>query len=393
MIEIGTPLSKDSTRVMILGSGELGKELVIEFQRLGIEVIAVDSYENAPGMQVAHKNYVINMMDSEQLEKIIIQESPDFIVPEIEAINTDTLLNLESKGFNVIPSAKATRLTMDREGIRKLVSEELGIPTSDYRFASNITEFKKSISDIGIPCVVKPVMSSSGRGQSIIKDKSQIEYAWEYAISGSRGESKKVIVESFIDFDYEITLLTIQHKFGCSFCLPIGHRQENGDYRESWQPHPMDPKILKQAEIIAENITSELGGYGLFGVEFFIKDKQIYFSELSPRPHDTGMVTLISQDLSEFALHVRAILGLPISNIRFNSPAASSVILIEGDSDNVRFRLNESGLLQDDTQIRLFGKPSVKSERRMGVALALGDTIEQAKNKAINISNAIEYVL
>ena len=393
MIEIGTPLSKDSTRIMILGSGELAKELIIEFQRLGIEVIAVDNYENAPGMQVAHSSHVIDMMDSEQLEKIIIQESPDFIVPEIEAINTETLFNLESKGFNVIPSAKATRLTMDREGIRKLVSEELQILTSDYRFASNIIEFRKSISDIGIPCVVKPVMSSSGKGQSIIKNKSQIEYAWEHALAGARGKSKKVIIESFIDFDYEITLLTIQHKFGCSFCLPIGHRQENGDYQESWQPHPMLSETLKEAERVAEIVTSELGGYGLFGVEFFIKDDQVYFSELSPRPHDTGMVTLISQDLSEFALHARAILGLPIPNIRFYSPASSSVILIQGNSSNVKFNLSEAVLQEEDTQIRLFGKPSVNGERRMGVALALGDDIDNARNKAKNISNSIKYVL
>jgi phosphoribosylglycinamide formyltransferase 2 len=282
---------------------------------------------------------------------------------------------------------------MDREGIRKLVSEELQILTSDYRFASNIIEFRKSISDIGIPCVVKPVMSSSGKGQSIIKNKSQIEDAWEHALAGARGKSKKVIIESFIDFDYEITLLTIQHKFGCSFCLPIGHRQENGDYQESWQPHPMLSKTLKEAERVAEIVTSELGGYGLFGVEFFIKDDQVYFSELSPRPHDTGMVTLISQDLSEFALHARAILGLPIPNIRFYSPASSSVILIQGNSSNVKFNLSEAVLQEEDTQIRLFGKPSVNGERRMGVALALGDDIDNARNKAKNISNSIKYVL
>lgn len=393
MPEIGTPLTANATRVMLLGAGELAKEIIIEFQRLGIEVIAVDNYKNAPGMQVAHKSHVINMLDSEQLRNIIVRESPDFIVPEIESIDTETLVDLETEGFKIVPSARATNLTMDREGIRKLVSEELGIATSEYRFASNFAEFQKAIQEISIPCVVKPVMSSSGKGQTLLEDKADIKYAWEHATSAARGNSEKVIVERFIDFDYEITLLTVQHKFGCSFCLPIGHRQEKGDYQESWQPHPMPSETLREAERIAEAVTLEIGGYGLFGVEFFIKDGQVYFSELSPRPHDTGMVTLISQDLSEFALHARAILGLPISNIRFRSPAASAVILVQGHSDNVSFELNESGLLQDDTQIRLFGKPSVKGERRMGVGLALGDTIEQARNKANNIANSVKYRL
>ena len=393
MTILGTPFSQNSTKVLMLGSGELGKEVVIEFQRLGVEVIAVDRYANAPAMQVAHRNYVINMQDPDELKNVIFSEKPDYIVPEIEAISTKTLIDLESEGFTVIPSANATNLTMDREGIRKLAAETLKVPTSDFLFAENFHEFQSSIERIGLPCVVKPVMSSSGKGQSLVKNDSEIQNAWEYAISGSRGESSKVIVESFIDFDYEITLLTIQTTNDCLFCEPIGHRQENGDYQESWQPQEMTIKALNEAKNIAQLVTSALGGNGLFGVEFFVKNDEVFFSELSPRPHDTGMVTLISQDLSEFALHVRAILGLPISNINFRGPAASSVVLASGSSENVRFEISSDGLSEPDTQLRLFGKPSVNGERRMGVALALGDNVEMAKLKANKVSNSIKPVL
>ena len=393
MTIIGTPLSRSATKVLLLGSGELGKEVAIEFQRLGVEVVAVDRYSNAPAMQIAHKNYVINMQDSSELKNIVFLEKPNYIVPEIEAISTQTLIDLELEGFTVIPSARATQLTMDREGIRKLASETLNVPTSDFLFADNFSDFQSAILQIGLPCVVKPVMSSSGKGQSLVQNDSEIQNAWDYAISGSRGDSNKVIVESFIDFDYEITLLTIQHKNGCLFCEPIGHRQYKGDYQESWQPQEMSKKALNEAKNIADLVTSELGGTGLFGVEFFVKNDEVFFSELSPRPHDTGMVTLISQDLSEFALHVRAILGLPVSNINFRGPAASSVVLVQGSSENVRFEISDDGLNEPDTQIRLFGKPSVDGERRMGVALALGDNVENAKMKANKVASSIKPVL
>ena len=382
---IGTPLSNTSKKVMMLGCGELGKEVVIELQRLGVEVIGVDRYKNAPGMQVAHRSHTINMLDGNALREVIELEKPDLIVPEIEAIATPTLLDLESEGFRVIPTARAARLTMDREGIRLLAAESLNVRTSPYCFAENQSEYDEAIEKIGMPCVVKPTMSSSGKGQSTVRSKEDALASWEYA--------DKVIIEGFIDFDYEITLLTVQHVNGCSFCDPIGHRQEGGDYQESWQPQPMSENAIKECQRIAELVTSELGGYGIFGVEFFIKGDDVYFSEVSPRPHDTGMVTLISQDLSQFALHARAILGLPVSNIRTRGPAASSVILVEGQSKSVTFKNLEKALAEEDTQIRLFGKPEVNGERRMGVALALSDNIKNARSKALKVSETIEYEL
>jgi phosphoribosylglycinamide formyltransferase 2 len=390
---IGTPLSNTSKKVMMLGCGELGKEVVIELQRLGVEVIGVDRYENAPGMQVAHRSHTINMLDGNALREVIELEKPDLIVPEIEAIATPTLLDLESEGFRVIPTARAARLTMDREGIRLLAAESLNVRTSPYCFAENQSEYDEAIEKIGMPCVVKPTMSSSGKGQSTVRSKEDALASWEYAKSGARGDSDKVIIEGFVDFDYEITLLTVQHVNGCSFCDPIGHRQEGGDYQESWQPQPMSENAIKECQRIAELVTSELGGHGIFGVEFFIKGDDVYFSEVSPRPHDTGMVTLISQDLSQFALHARAILGLPVSNIRTRGPAASSVILVEGESESVTFKNLEKALAEEDTQIRLFGKPEVNGERRMGVALALSDNIKNARSKALKVSETIEYEL
>ena len=378
---------------MMLGCGELGKEVVIELQRLGVEVIGVDRYENAPGMQVAHRSHTINMLDGNALREVIELEKPDLIVPEIEAIATPTLLDLESEGFRVIPTARAARLTMDREGIRLLAAESLNVRTSPYCFAENQSEYDEAIEKIGMPCVVKPTMSSSGKGQSTVRSKEDALASWEYAKSGARGDADKVIIEGFIDFDYEITLLTVQHVNGCSFCDPIGHRQEGGDYQESWQPQPMSENAIKECQRIAELVTSELGGHGIFGVEFFIKGDDVYFSEVSPRPHDTGMVTLISQDLSQFSLHARAILGLPISNIRTRGPAASSVILVEGQSKSVTFKNLEKALTEEDTQIRLFGKPEVNGERRMGVALALSDNIKNARSKALKVSETIEYEL
>ena len=390
---IGTPLSNTSKKVMMLGCGELGKEVVIELQRLGVEVIGVDRYENAPGMQVAHRSHTINMLDGNALREVIELEKPDLIVPEIEAIATQTLLDLESEGFRVIPTARAARLTMDREGIRLLAAESLNVRTSPYCFAENQSEYDEAIEKIGMPCVVKPTMSSSGKGQSTVRSKEDALASWEYAKSGARGDADKVIIEGFVDFDYEITLLTVQHVNGCSFCDPIGHRQEGGDYQESWQPQPMSENAIKECQRIAELVTSELGGHGIFGVEFFIKGDDVYFSEVSPRPHDTGMVTLISQDLSQFALHARAILELPVSNIRTRGPAASSVILVEGESESVTFKNLEKALAEEDTQIRLFGKPEVNGERRMGVALALSDNIKNARSKALKVSETIEYEL
>ncbi len=386
---IGTPLSPTSTKVIMLGSGELGKEVVIEFQRYGVEVIAIDKYENAPAMQVAHKSYVVSMLDGESLAKIIREEKPDYIIPEVEAIATDTLIELEKEGFNVIPTANATKLTMNREGIRTLAAEELGLKTSPYKFAGTKEEFEAAIKEIGCPCVVKPIMSSSGKGQSVVKSEADIDYAWNYALEGARGNSDRVIVEGFVDFDYEITLLTISHVSGVSFCAPIGHRQEGGDYQESWQPQAMSEKALKDAEYIAEKVVKALGGRGLFGVEFFIKGDTVYFSELSPRPHDTGMVTMISQDLSEFALHVRAILGLPIPNIVQHGPAASSVIMVKGNSNQVSFSGIENALSDPDTQLRLFGKPEVQGERRMGVCLARANSVEEAREKANKASASV----
>jgi len=393
MVTIGTPLSNSATKVMMLGSGELGKEVVIELQRYGCEVIAVDSYENAPAMQVAHRSYTISMLDGEGLESIITKENPDFIVPEIEAIATDKLIELEKKGFTIIPSAKATSLTMNREGIRTLAAEELKLKTSPYSFASTKEEFTKAIEEIGIPCVIKPVMSSSGKGQSTVKSNEDIDKAWTYAKEGARGSGGRVIIEGFIDFDYEITLLTVSHKDGISFCAPIGHRQEGGDYQESWQPQAMSEKALNDAQHIASSVVQALGGWGIFGVEFFIKGDDVFFSELSPRPHDTGMVTMISQNLSEFALHARAILGMPIPNITLYSPAASSVIIAKGFSKEVAFTGIEQALAEPDTQLRFFGKPQVDGERRMGVCLALGSDTDEARKKANKASASIKISL
>ena len=383
---IGTPGSRSATRLMLLGSGELGKEVAIEAQRLGIEVIAVDRYAHAPAMQVAHRSHVIRMLYAEALREIVLHERPHFIVPEIEAIATDELLRLEAEGFHVVPTALAAKLTMDREGIRRLAAEQLGLPTSPYRFASTLDEYLAAIDEIGLPCVVKPVMSSSGKGQSIVKDKAGVETAWRYAQEGGRAGAGRVIVEGFIAFDYEITLLTVRHAGGTSFCDPIGHLQISGDYRESWQPHPMSATALERSRDIALRITSKLGGRGLFGVELFVRGDDVWFSEVSPRPHDTGMVTLISQDLSEFALHLRAILGFPIPHIRSLGPSASTAILIEGDTAELQFSNLQSALVEPDTTLRLFGKPEVRGQRRMGVALARADNIDEARRRSRQVA-------
>lgn len=392
-LKIGTPLSPSAIKVMLLGSGELGKEVVIEFQRYGVEVIAVDRYDHAPAMQVAHRSYTISMLDGEALRAVIEKERPHYIVPEVEAIATDTLVALEKEGFCIIPTAHAAKLTMNREGIRTLTAEKLKIRTSPYQFANSKEEFIQAIDSIGTPCVVKPIMSSSGKGQSVVNHANDIDHAWHYAQEGGRSGGGKVIVEGFVDFDYEITLLTIRHKDGVSFCEPIGHRQEHGDYQESWQPHPMSEKALGDAQHIARTVVNELGGRGIFGVEFFVKGDTVYFSELSPRPHDTGMVTMISQDLSEFALHVRAILGLPIPVIRQMGPSASSVILVKGKSQDITFVGVEDALSTPDTQVRLFGKPEVNGERRMGVCLAKGLTIDEARAKANKAASCIQFML
>ena len=393
MTRIGTPLSPMATRVLFCGGGELGKEVVIELQRLGVEVIVVDRYQDAPAMQVAHRSHVISMLDGAALRAVIEQEKPDYIVPEIEAIATDTLVELESEGYNVIPTARAARLTMNREGIRRLAAEELGIKTSPYRFAGNRDEFDQAIHEIGLPCVIKPIMSSSGKGQSTIKTAADIDSAWIYAQEGGRSGAGKLIVEGFVDFDYEITQLTVRHAGGTSFCEPIGHLQVDGDYRQSWQPQLMSEQALSSARDIAAKVTAALGGRGIFGVELFIKGDEIIFSEVSPRPHDTGMVTMISQDLSQFALHARAILGLPIPNIHQHGPAASSVILVEGTSRQVSFGKLDEVLGEPDTQLRLFGKPEVNGQRRMGVVLARGDSVEDALQKAKHGSEAVQITL
>ena len=379
---LGTPGGAHATRVMLLGAGELGKEVVIELQRLGVEVIAVDRYAGAPAMQVAHRSHVINMLDGSELRRVIEREAPHLVVPEIEAIATGELVQLEAEGLIVVPTARAAQLTMNREGIRRLAAEELEVATSPYRFAGNYADYQAAVTEIGMPCVVKPIMSSSGKGQSTVRSTGDVQASWDYAQSGARGEAGRVIVEGFVEFDYEITLLTVQHRDGVSFCLPVGHRQEGGDYQESWQPQPMADAALERCQQIAAQVTGALGGYGLFGVEFFVQGEQVYFSEVSPRPHDTGMVTLISQDLSQFALHARAILGLPVPNIRSRGPAASAVVLVHGDSDDVHFAGVDAALQQPDTQLRLFGKPEVRGERRMGVALALGEGIADARKKA-----------
>jgi phosphoribosylglycinamide formyltransferase 2 len=390
---IGTPLSSSATKVMLLGSGELGKEVAIELQRLGCEVIALDRYANAPAMQVAHRSHVVSMLDGEALRHLISLEKPDYIVPEIEAIATETLVELENEGYNIVPTARAAKLTMNREGIRRLAAEELGLKTSPYVFASTEEEFRAAIAQIGMPCVVKPIMSSSGKGQSVVKAEADIGYSWQYAQEGGRAGKGKVIVEGFVDFDYEITLLTVRHIGGIAFCAPVGHTQIKGDYRESWQPHSMSATALASAERMAGAITESLGGRGLFGVEMFIKGDEVIFSEVSPRPHDTGLVTLISQDLSEFALHVRAILGLPIPNIRQHGPSASCAVLVEGESSTVQFGALDQVLAEPDTQMRLFGKPTVSGQRRMAVTLARADDIIEARAKACRAAQAMEIRL
>ncbi len=393
MLSIGTPFSETATRVLLCGAGELGKEVAIELQRFGVEVIAVDRYKNAPAMQVADRSHVIDMLDGSALRKVIALEKPHMVVPEIEAIATDTLAELEQEGVKIIPTARATQLTMNREGIRRLAAEELQIATSPYEFADTLDNFKAAIQHIGMPCVIKPIMSSSGKGQSVVRNESDIETAWQYAQEGGRAGKGRVIIEGFVDFDYEITLLTIRHEQGISFCEPIGHYQEEGDYRQSWQPQAMSPIALKASQDIARKITENLcgeTGRGLFGVELFIKGDHVYFSEVSPRPHDTGLVTLISQDLSEFALHARAILGLPIPNITQHGASASSVILPTGHSNQTCFSNLDLALSQPDTQLRLFGKPDIQGRRRMGVAMARADTIEDAIEKANTIVNAVK---
>ena len=389
MTTIGTPLSEGATRLLLLGSGELGKEVAIEAQRLGLEVVAVDRYAHAPAMQVAHRSHVISMLDPIALRATIEKERPHFIVPEIEAIATAELAALEAEGFTIIPTARAARRTMDREGIRRLAAETLGLATSPYRFAGTLEEYRAAVLAIGIPCVVKPVMSSSGKGQSTVRSTADIQKAWDYAQGGGRAGAGRVIVEGFVDFDYEITQLTIRHAGGTAFCAPIGHLQIDGDYRESWQPHPMSPAALAESRRIAAAVTGELGGRGIFGVELFVKGNQVWFSEVSPRPHDTGLVTLVSQDLSQFALHVRAILGLPIPNIAQHGPSASCALLIEGDSTNLQFNNVEAALAEPDTALRLFGKPEVRGKRRMGVTLARAATLDEARAKARRAAAAI----
>ncbi len=393
MCSIGTPLSPHATLIMLLGSGELGKEVVIELMRLGCEVIAVDRYENAPAMQVAHRSHVINMLDGAALRALIESEQPAFIIPEIEAIATDELVALESEGWQVIPTARAARLTMNREGIRRLAAEELGLATSPYQFAENREQYLEAVKRIGMPCVVKPIMSSSGKGQSTVRTDAEALVAWDYAQSGGRSGKGKVIVEGFIRFDYEITLLTVRHRGGTSFCAPIGHRQERGDYRESWQPQRMSDAALAEAQRIATAVTESLGGRGLFGVELFVKGDEVYFSEVSPRPHDTGLVTLISQNLSEFALHARAILGLPIPVIRQTGPSASAVLLVAGTSRDMQYGKLHEALTEPDTDLRLFGKPEVNGERRLGVALAKDDNTELAVQKALRVISKISVTL
>jgi phosphoribosylglycinamide formyltransferase 2 len=393
MTTLGTPNAPGATRVLLLGSGELGKEVSIELMRLGCEVIAVDRYANAPAMQVAHRSHVIDMLDGAAVRRVVEQERPHFIVPEIEAIATDELLKLEQEGITVVPTARAARLTMNREGIRRLAAEELGLNTSPYRFAGTREEYLAAVRDVGLPCVVKPVMSSSGKGQSLVKQDQDIDAAWDYAQSGGRAGQGRVIVEGFVDFEYEITLLTVRHRDGTSFCAPIGHRQEDGDYRESWQPQPMNDAALVEAERQARAVTDALGGRGLFGVEFFVKGDQVWFSEVSPRPHDTGLVTLMSQDLSEFALHARAILGLPVPLIEQRGPSASSVLLVKGESTDMRFGNLDEALAQPDTDLRLFGKPEVSGSRRLGVAVARADSVERARVKANKVIAAIKVEL
>ena len=381
MTKIGTTFTKYGKKALLCGSGELGKEVAIELQRFGVQVVAVDKYENAPAMHVAHSHHVISMLDGAALKEIIEEEKPDYIIPEIEAIATDKLVELESEGFNVIPTAKAARITMNREGIRRLAAETLGLPTSRYRFASTREEFDAAVEEIGFPCVVKPVMSSSGHGQSTLRSEADVDRAWHVSQEGGRAGSGKVIVEGFVDFDYEITLLTVRHCAGTTFLKPIGHHQVDGDYRESWQPQAMSPDALAKAEHIAGEITAALGGYGIFGVELFVKGDEVIFSEVSPRPHDTGMVTMISQDMSEFALHARAILGLPVPEVRFFGPSASKAVVVEGNTREYEFQNLDKVLEEPGVQMRIFGKPEISGHRRLGVLLATADTVGEALAK------------
>ncbi len=393
MKPFGTPHSDHALRVLLLGAGELGKEVAIELQRYAVEVIAVDRYAHAPAMQVAHRSHVIDMLDGNALRTVIEREQPDLVVPEIEAIHTPTLIELEQQGLRVIPTARAAWLTMDREGIRRLAAEELQLPTSRYRFCDDQAQYREAAAAIGYPFVIKPVMSSSGKGQSVVRGADDLQHAWDYAQSGGRAGKGRVIVEGFVDFDYEITLLTVQHAAGVSFCAPIGHRQEDGDYRESWQPQPMSDAALAEAQRQAAAVTGALGGWGVFGVEFFVKGDAVIFSEVSPRPHDTGLVTLISQDLSEFALHARAILGLPIPLIRQLGPSASCAVLVEGDGSAPRYHGVAEALAEPDTQLRIFGKPAVKGRRRMAVTLARADTVQAAVAKAIRAASCVRIEL
>ena len=382
MTKIGTTFTKSGKKAVLCGSGELGKEVALELQRYGVEVVALDKYENAPAMHVAHKSHVLSMLDGEALKKVIKEENPDYIIPEIEAIATDKLVELEAEGFNVVPTANATKLTMNREGIRRLAAETLGIPTSPYRFAETKEEFDKAVAEIGLPCVVKPVMSSSGHGQSTVKTPDQIDEAWRVSQEGGRAGGGKVIVEGFVKFDYEITLLTVRHSGGTTFLKPVGHHQVDGDYRESWQPQAMSQEAIELAEAIAKAITDALGGYGIFGVELFVKGDEVIFSEVSPRPHDTGMVTMISQDMSEFSLHARAVLGLPVPEVRFYGPSASKAIVIEGNTKEYEFCNLDKVVEEPGVQIRLFGKPEVAGHRRVGVILATDDSVAGALAKA-----------
>lgn len=390
MTKIGSVKTPSGKKALLLGSGELGKEVAIELQRFGVEVVACDKYADAPAMQVAHRCRVFNMLDPDELRKVIKEENPDHIIPEVEAIATPVLVELEKEGYNVTPTAKAAWLTMNREGIRRLAAEELGLPTSPYRFASTHDEFVNAVKEIGIPCVVKPVMSSSGHGQSTIKSEADVENAWKEAQEGGRAGAGKVIVEGFVKFDYEITLLTVRSITGTTFCEPIGHIQVNGDYRESWQPQPMSSAAIAEARDIAKKITDALGGYGIFGVELFIKDDHVIFSEVSPRPHDTGMVTMISQDLSEFGLHARALLGLPVPEIRFYGPSCSRAVVVEGNTKEIEFCNLDKVLEEPGTQMRIFGKPEIKGHRRMGVILATADTVEEARAKALRAYDKLQ---
>lgn len=393
MAQIGTTFTKSGKKAVLCGSGELGKEVALELQRYGVEVVALDKYANAPAMHVAHSNHVLSMLDGDALEAVIREEKPDYIIPEIEAIATDRLVKLEEEGFNVIPTAKAARLTMNREGIRRLAAETLGLPTSPYRFAETREEFDKAVAEVGIPCVVKPVMSSSGHGQSTIKDASQIDEAWRISQEGGRAGSGKVIVEGFVKLDYEITLLTVRHCAGTTFLKPVGHHQVDGDYRESWQPQAMSQEAIEKAEAIAKAITEALGGYGIFGVELFVKGDEVIFSEVSPRPHDTGMVTMISQDLSEFALHARAVLGLPISDVRFYGPSASKAIVVEGNTKEYEFCNLEQVLEEPGVQIRFFGKPEIAGHRRVGVILATDESVPAALAKAERAYDKLKVIV